>query len=261
MPHTVVIFGASGDLTRRKLIPALYSLKHKARLPEDTRILGVSRTDFTDDEWRNHLRDSTQKFLGDEFDVDVWNELAKDIHYQACDLTEPEEMAELAARLSMVEDGQPADRLYYMSTKPTLYQKGITQLGMQGMADESLGARRVVVEKPFGNDFKSAQALTKHIHTVFSEHQVYRIDHYLGKESVQNLFVLRFGNTIWEPLWNRNYVDHVQITVAESLPVGTRGGYYDGSGVLRDMFQNHLLQLMMITAMEAPVRNRSNTDS
>jgi glucose-6-phosphate 1-dehydrogenase len=255
MSHTVVIFGASGDLTRRKLIPALYSLQQKSRLPENTSIVGVSRSAFSDEDWRNQLLDSTHQFLGEEFDAEVWKSLSERIFYQPCDLTKPADMAELAARLAQIENGQAADRLYYMSTKPALYQKGITQLGLQGMADETLGARRVVVEKPFGTDLESAKALNKHVHTVFDEDQVYRIDHYLGKESVQNLFVLRFGNTIWEPLWNRNYVDHVQITVAESLSVGSRGGYYDTSGVLRDMFQNHLLQLMTITAMEAPVRN------
>ena len=254
MSTTVVIFGASGDLTRRKLIPALFSLQQKNRLPSPTRIVGVSRTEFSDEQWRNQLFDSTHQFRGEEFDANVWQQLAKNIHYHACDLTKADDMKSLADRLVELEGGNSAERLYYMATKPALYEAGIVQLGEQGMADESHGARRVVIEKPFGRDLRSAEKLNRHVHSVFAEDQVYRIDHYLGKESVQNLFVLRFGNTIWEPLWNRNYVDHVQITVAESITVGDRGGYYDTAGVLRDMFQNHLLQLLMITAMEAPVR-------
>ena len=156
--------------------------------------------------------------------------------------------------LDELEGDEECTRLYYLSTLPQLYEQAIEQLGAAGMAEEARGPRRIVVEKPFGSDLASAKKLNKKLHEVFDEHQIYRIDHYLGKETVQNILVLRFANSIFEPLWNRNYVDHVQITVAEEVAVGSRGAYYDHSGVLRDMFQNHLLQLMMITAMEAPSR-------
>ena len=147
-----------------------------------------------------------------------------------------------------------ARRVFYLSTSPKLYQAAVANLGKAGLADESRGARRIVIEKPFGTDLETSHELNARLHDVFDESQVFRIDHYLGKETVQNLLVLRFANSIFEPIWNRNYIDHVQITVAEEVAVGTRAGYYDGSGVLRDMFQNHLLQLMMVTAMEAPIK-------
>lgn len=258
MPHTVVIFGASGDLTSRKLIPALYSLHQKGRLPPETRIVGVSRTRFSHEAWRKELASSTQKFLGKQFDPASWTAFAGSIFYQAGDIDQPSSFQQLAALLSELEGGQSSSRLYYLSTAPHLYEPAIKQLGAAGMADESQGVRRIVIEKPFGTDLASAQELNKATHQVFAEHQVYRIDHYLGKETVQNMLVLRFANSIFEPIWNRNFIDHVQITVAEEVDVGRRGGYYDSSGVLRDMFQNHLLQLMMITAMEAPSRFQAN---
>ena len=258
MPHTVVIFGASGDLTSRKLIPALYSLHQKGRLPPETRIVGVSRTKFTHEAWREELAASTQKFLGKQFDPASWSTFAGSIFYQAGDIDQPASFQQLAALLSKLEGNQSCSRLYYLSTAPHLYEPAIMQLGAAGLAEESQGVRRIVIEKPFGTDLASAQALNKATHQVFAEHQVYRIDHYLGKETVQNMLVLRFANSIFEPIWNRNFIDHVQITVAEEVDVGRRGGYYDSSGVLRDMFQNHLLQLMMITAMEAPSRFQAN---
>ncbi len=156
--------------------------------------------------------------------------------------------------LDELEGDEQCVRLYYLATAPGLYEQAIAQLGAPGLAEETCGPRRIVIEKPFGSDLKSAEQLNAKLHEVFAEHQVYRIDHYLGKETVQNLFVLRFANSIFEPLWNRNYIDHVQITVAEEVVVGKRAAYYEHSGILRDMFQNHLLQLMTITAMEAPAR-------
>lgn len=256
MPHTIVIFGASGDLTSRKLVPALFRLFQKGRLPESTRIVGVSRTEFTDEAWRGSLLATTEKFAEDAFDQEGWKAFAAQVFYHAADATRDQDMQGLAARLADLEGQQPCDRVYYLSTAPKLYEPVIAQLGGAGMAEETaeIGHRRIVIEKPFGTDLLSARALNAAAHRVFAEHQIYRIDHYLGKETVQNMLVLRFANTIFEPIWNRNYVDHVQITVAEEVNVGKRGAYYDGSGVLRDMFQNHLLQLMMITAMEAPVR-------
>ncbi len=254
MPHTLVIFGASGDLTSRKLIPALYLLFQKGRLPKPTRIVGVSRTPYSHDAWRSELAASTQKYVGTAFASAAWNEFAASIFYHPANIDRPEGFAALAKALDEVERGEPASRLYYLSTAPSLYKTAIGQLGAAGLASEERGVRRIVIEKPFGVDLPSARGLNQAAHEVFSEKQIYRIDHYLGKETVQNILVLRFANTIFEPIWNRNYIDHVQITVAEEVDVGSRGGYYDTSGVLRDMFQNHLLQLMMVTAMEAPVR-------
>lgn len=253
MSHTIVIFGASGDLTSRKLIPALYLLHRKGRLPDSTRVVGVSRTEFSHDAWRADLEQTTQKFTGDSFDAASWTEFAAQVFYQPGDLQDSGDMDRLAAYLNEL-DGGGATRIYYLSTMPKLYPIAVEMIGAAGMADQSQGPRRVVIEKPFGTDLTTAQQLNSRVHKVFAEDHVYRIDHYLGKETVQNLLVLRFGNSIFEPLWNRNFIDHVQITVAEEVVVGRRGGYYDTSGVMRDMVQNHLLQLMMITAMESPVR-------
>jgi glucose-6-phosphate 1-dehydrogenase len=254
MAHTMVIFGASGDLTSRKLIPALYRSFQRNRLPEQTRIVGVSRSPYTDDAWRKELAESTRKFEKENFDEESWAGFSQIVHYCPGDINTPDDFKRLSQRLAGLEDNKPADRVYYISTKPQLYDAAAEQLGKAGMADDSRGARRIVIEKPFGTDLASAKALNKSIAKSFREDQVYRIDHYLGKETVQNIMVLRFGNTIFEPLWNRNYIDHVQITVAEEVTVGRRADYYDQAGVLRDMFQNHLLQLLMVTAMEAPVK-------
>ena len=253
MAQTLVIFGASGDLTRRKLIPALYSLFRKNRLPEQTRIVGVSRTEFTHDAWRDVLGSSTAEFSPSDFDPDTWGRFAANVFYFPADAGQVEDVQKLAAFLKE-HDHDAAERLYYLSTKPNLYGPIVQNLGSCGLAKQEQGSRRVVIEKPFGVDLNTAQTLNQHVHDVFEESQVYRIDHYLGKETVQNLLVLRFANSIFEPLWNRNYIDHVQITVAESVSVGSRAGYYDQSGILRDMFQNHLLQLLMILAMETPAR-------
>ncbi len=258
MSQTFVIFGASGDLTQRKLIPALYRLRRKKRLPDGTRIVGFSRTDFSHDEWRESLRESTKKFVGKDFDDVTWNSFAKDVYYHAGDIGERKDFNTLATFLTEIEGAGESRRVYYLSTAPRFYRPAIEQLGASGLASDANGARRVVIEKPFGTDLKSAKELNVAVHDVFSEHQVYRIDHYLGKETVQNLMVLRFANTIFEPIWNRNYIDHIQITVAEEVDIGSRAGYYDKSGILRDMFQNHILQLMMITAMEAPVRYQAD---
>jgi glucose-6-phosphate 1-dehydrogenase len=254
MPHTLVIFGASGDLTSRKLIPALFLLRKKGRLPPEAKIVGVSRSPFTHDGWRTELEKTTRQFVGDQFDAAAWQQFAGQVYYHRGDAQQADDFARLKQFLAELEGTTAVTRLYYLSTMPSLYAPAVAQLGAAGMADETAGPRRVVIEKPFGVDLPSAQQLNHALHEVFAERQIYRIDHYLGKETVQNLLVLRFANTIFEPIWNRNYIDHVQITVAEEVDVGRRAGYYDQAGVLRDMFQNHLLQLLMITAMEAPVR-------
>lgn len=254
MSHTIVIFGASGDLARRKLIPALFELYRKDRLPDETRVVGFSRTPLSHEDFRARLAEFVRKRLGDQFPESTWNDFASRVLYFSGNLGREEDVAALAEFLSVVEQGRATTRVYYLATLPTLYETAVRHLGAAGLAEESEAPRRLVVEKPFGRDLASAEDLNAVIHEVFREHQVYRIDHYLGKETVQNLIVLRFANSIFEPLWNRHYVDHVQITVAESLDVDGRGAYYDQTGVLRDMFQNHLLQLLMITAMEAPVR-------
>jgi glucose-6-phosphate 1-dehydrogenase len=256
--HSIVIFGASGDLTSRKLIPALFGLYRKKRLPDGTRIIGFSRTPFTDDEWRKKLAETTAKFADDDFTADGWAKFAQSVFYQPGDIGRAEDFRALAERLKKLEQASDASRLYYLATAPQFYEPAIAHLGASGLADVNREKRRIVIEKPFGTDRASARALNDAVHRVFDESQVYRIDHYLGKETVQNVLVLRFANTIFEPVWNRNYVDHVQITVAEEVLVGRRGEYYDHAGVLRDMFQNHLLQLLMITAMEAPVRYKAD---
>ncbi len=254
MPHTMVIFGASGDLTSRKLIPALYRLFQRGQLDDDVRIVGVSRSPYSDDAWREQLAATTEKFAGKHFSAESWTEFAAHVHYCPGDIKDPSDFGTLGQRLNELEGGKPADRVYYIATMPQLYETAAKHLGESGLADDSNGARRIVIEKPFGTDLATARHLNQAISKVFREDQVYRIDHYLGKESVQNMMILRFGNSIFEPLWNRNYIDHVQITVAEEVLVGRRGDYYDGSGILRDMFQNHIFQLMMVTAMECPTK-------
>jgi glucose-6-phosphate 1-dehydrogenase len=254
MPHTIVIFGASGDLTSRKLVPALFTLARNGTLPPDTRIVGFSRTPFSDAEWRTSLRESTATHAGNEpFDESAWAAFAPSIHYEAGDIERQEDVARLGERLAALE-GAPSTRVYYLATAPQFYEPVVASLGALGMADETVAPRRIVVEKPFGTDLTTARTLNERLHAVFHESQIFRIDHYLGKESVQNILALRFANTIFEPIWNRRYIDHVQITVAEEVTVGRRAAYYDSAGVLRDMFQNHLLQLLMVTAMEAPAR-------
>ena len=258
MHHTIIIFGASGDLTSRKLIPALYGLFRKKRLPETMRIVGFSRTPFSHEQWRAKLAESTPKFAGSEFDAASWSQFAGSIYYQPGDIDKPNDYTALSKLLDSIEGSQSGTRLYYLATAPHFYETAIEQLGAAGLADESRGQRQIVIEKPFGTDLRTAQLLNVAVHRVFSERQVYRIDHYLGKETVQNVLVLRFANTIFEPVWNRNYIDHVQITVAEEVVIGRRGAYYESAGIMRDMFQNHLLQLLMITAMEAPVRYKAD---
>ncbi len=254
MSQTIVIFGASGDLTRRKLIPALYELERKGRLPNQTRIVGFSRTQYSDDAWREYLAGTTQQFVGPKFNRARWEEFAKNLFYRRGDITSAESFEALDTALRELEGDQPGLRVYYLATAPEHYETAARHLGQAGMTVEQGAPRRIVVEKPFGTNLASARKLNAVLHEAFQEHQIFRIDHYLGKETVQNLLILRFANSIFEPIWNRNYIDHVQITAAEAGGIGTRGGYYDSAGVVRDMFQNHLLQLLTLMAMEAPAR-------
>jgi len=251
---SIVIFGASGDLTRRKLIPSLLNLFCKGRMPENWQIIGVSRTKISNEEFRTGLKESMLALAPEKFNDEHWQVFAPHIGYQSGDLSNIEDFRGLDARLAEYEeryDG-PANRLYYLSVAPRLYEVTITNLGEAGMVNENNGWRRAVIEKPFGRDLPSARALNKAVHKALNESQIYRIDHYLGKETVQNILVFRFANSLFEPVWNRNYIDHVQITAAESVDVAHRAGYYDGVGVVRDMVQNHVLQLLSLVAIEPP---------
>lgn len=253
---SLVIFGASGDLTHRKLIPSLCNLYCKGRLPGGLNIVGVARRPLSDEDFRESLYQAMKEADGFVANTQEWGDFSSRVYYVSGDVGFPEGLEKLQQRLSDLENpsGESAHRLYYLSLAPSLYEKAINSLGAAGMVNEGTGWRRVVVEKPFGRDLASAQQLNQTVHSVFREDQVFRIDHYLGKETVQNLLVFRFGNTIFEPVWNRNYIDHVQITVAETVSVEDRGNYYDKAGVLRDMFQNHLMQLLTLVAMEPPYK-------
>lgn len=250
---TIVIFGASGDLTKRKLIPSLCSLFSKGRLGPEVQIVGMARSNMTSEQYRESLAQGMDEFEDFNPERDVWNEFAYRIHYCFGDVSSSDDLNRLEETLKSIEaPGKPANRLYYLALAPFLYEPTILNLGATGLASAPGAWRRVVIEKPFGSDLASAQALNKSIHSVFNEGQIFRIDHYLGKETVQNLLVLRFANTIFEPIWNRNYIDNVQITVSETVSLGDRAGYYDKAGIFRDMFQNHLLQLLTVVAMEPP---------
>jgi glucose-6-phosphate 1-dehydrogenase len=261
-PLSVVIFGASGDLTARKLIPALYNLHLKKRLPDDTRILGVARTAHSESEFRDTMTTKVREAfqaVGEEWNEGEWKAFAEKLQYVATDVTKPEGVTPIQAWFNTREGDKGGRRLYYMSISPELYPQVSGALGEAGFHKETGGFRRLIIEKPFGHDLGTAKELNKALHKHWREDQLYRIDHYLGKETVQNIMVFRFANTLFEPLWNYQYIDHVQITVGEEVTVGRRGAYYDGSGVLRDMFQSHILQVMTLVAMESP--SRFNADN
>jgi len=244
-PCTMVIFGASGDLTKRKLFPALYSLAYRQMLPEKFSVLGVARTEGTDNEFRERMKAAVQEFGRDDFREDVWDELADGMHY-----VYDEDKLAAALRDLGERRGTTGNRIYYLAVPPAAFEEIV---GWVGKHKSRKGWTRVIVEKPFGHDLQSAQDLNVLLHKHFDESQIFRIDHYLGKETVQNMLALRFANGIFEPIWNRQFIDHIQITVAETLGIEGRAEYYERAGAIRDIFQNHLLQLIALTAMEPPI--------
>lgn len=251
-PCAVVIFGANGDLTKRKLMPALYRLAYEGRLAPGFAVIGISRTAMSDDDFRSRMRDSVRKFLEDSpFDEDLWRSFAQGLFYLPGDVGDAELYKKIGKSLGEIEKQHETagNVMFYLSTQPSQYAEIAEGLGSAGLA-KGAGWRRIIIEKPFGHDLSSARDLDTRIQAHFTEEQIYRIDHYLGKETVQNIMAFRFGNGIFEPLWNRRYIDHVQITAAESIGVEGRGAYYQEAGALRDMIQNHLLQVMATIAME-----------
>ncbi|MBW8334015.1 MAG: glucose-6-phosphate dehydrogenase [Prolixibacteraceae bacterium] len=251
-PHILVIFGASGDLTKRKLIPALYELHTQQLLPEKLAVLGVSRTELSDAGFREKMKEFLSIQPHNEKDIEAFLE---HLYYQPLSTADSSEYPILKSRLETLgkELSIPENYIYYLSTPPNLYQIIPQSLAEVGLNDAKNGFKRLIIEKPFGTDLKSAQELNKNLRNYFDEDQLYRIDHYLGKETVQNMLVTRFSNGIFEPIWNHNFIHHIEITSAETLGVEDRGGYYDHSGAMRDMVQNHLMQLVGMVAMEPPV--------
>jgi glucose-6-phosphate 1-dehydrogenase len=252
----IVIFGASGDLTNRMLLPALYNLARAHLLPKEFAILGFAKDEISDENFRNRTRDCLRRYAGAPADCEVCDWIADHTSYMVGDFDNAANFVRLKDKITELEHQYDThgNVLYYLATLPRFISEIVRQLGDQGLTHEDPGSwRRVVIEKPFGNDLESAKALNREIAQVLKESQTFRIDHYLGKETVQNILVFRFGNGIFEPVWNRRYIDHVEISVAESLGVERRGGYYEHAGALRDMIPNHLLQLVTLTAMEPPV--------
>ncbi len=260
-PCILVIFGAAGDLTKRKLIPALYNLKKSNLLPDHFVVIGVARAVMNDEEFRRRLADDMKELASEDTDAATWQWLEERLHYLSGDFDDDQTFVRLKDLLTKVDAERQTEGNYffYLATAPDYFASVVKQLGSAGLADETDNHwRRFVIEKPFGRDLESARKLNQDLKEVLHENQIYRIDHYLGKETVQNILVFRFGNGIFEPIWNRRYVESVQITAAERVGVEQRGGYYEEAGALRDMVPNHLLQLVTLTAMEPPVSFQAN---
>jgi glucose-6-phosphate 1-dehydrogenase len=260
-PCAMVIFGVSGDLTRRKLIPALYNLANQQLLSREFAVVGVGRTAMTTDEARKKLSEDFKQFATGAIDPDLWEWFVRRFHYVAGDINDSATYDKLQAAVKQVEKDHAThgNVFFYLATAPNYFGPAVENLAQHGlMAEENSHWRRVIIEKPFGHDLDSAKALNQKLLKVATECQIYRIDHYLGKETVQNILALRFANGIFEPIWNRRYIDHVQISVAETVGVESRGGYYDGAGALRDMVPNHIMQLISLTAMEPPISFEAN---
>jgi glucose-6-phosphate 1-dehydrogenase len=251
---TLTIFGATGDLAHRKLLPALYNLAHEGALPERFNLVGASRRELSDDDFREAARKSIASYSRREPDEQVLEELLRRLRYVACPFPDPEGYERLGATLQALDEegGAPVNRIYYLSTAPEFFPVITEQLKAAGLHRHPDVEVRVVIEKPFGTDLASARELQANVSDVFRERQVFRIDHYLGKETVQNVMAFRFANYMFEPVWNRNYIDSIQITAAEDLGIGSRAGYYDSAGALRDLVQNHMLQLLSLVCMEPP---------
>jgi len=251
-PCALVIFGASGDLTQRKLFPALYALAHRNLLPPQFGVVGVARSGMTLDEFRERMRAAVEEHARDEFREDVWEQLSDGLRYVRADLADADDDEGIVEALNDLDAarGTGGNRLYYLAVPPSAIEPIVLQLGRRRATG---GWTRVIVEKPFGHDLESARHLNEVVRTYFDETEIFRIDHYLGKETVQNMLVLRFANGIFEPIWNRQFVDHVQITVSESLGIEGRASFYEQSGAIRDIVQNHMLQLVALTAMEPPI--------
>src|SRR5713101_7523669 len=255
-PCVMVIFGASGDLTKRKLIPALYNLAREHFLSQEFAIIGIARRDMSNETFRERLTQDMKEFATGPFDPDLWQWFVQRLYYLSGDGQDENTHRQLRELLGQIDKkhGTQGNYFYYLATAPDLFAPIVQRLGAAGLTREENGQwRRIILEKPFGRDLDSARALNQDLRMVLKESQIYRIDHYLGKETVQNILVFRFANGIMEPIWNRRYIDHVQITVAENLGVEERGGYYDQSGALRDMVPNHVMQLISLTAMEPPI--------
>ncbi|MFQ5607557.1 MAG: glucose-6-phosphate dehydrogenase, partial [Candidatus Zixiibacteriota bacterium] len=263
-PCAIVIFGASGDLARRKLIPAVYALRRGGYIDSTNPVIGFARSSKSDKEFRTQMGEAIGKFSRfKDSEHDAINAFKNDLYYQVGDYTDADSFRALGHRLDEFSSRHKTgdNCLFYLATPPGSFEPILKNLKVAGLVDEKTDAgqrrfRRVIVEKPIGSDRRSARQLNEQIHRSFSEKQVFRIDHYLGKETVQNILAFRFGNGIFEPLWNRRYVDHVQITVAESIGVGSRAGYFNSAGITRDMLQSHILQLLTLVAMEPPIAIR-----
>jgi glucose-6-phosphate 1-dehydrogenase len=253
-PTTLVIFGASGDLARRKLLPALYNLAHEGALPERFNLIGISRRELSDDEFRGQAREAIAEFSRSKPSEAVLDGLIERMSYIGNSFDDTEGYAKIGAACDALDEeaGLPLNRVYYLSTAPEYFPVITEALKANGLDHHEGSDVRVVIEKPFGTDLASARSLQEVVHSAFREGQIFRIDHYLGKETVQNVMAFRFANYMFEPVWNRNYIDHIQITAAEDIGIGSRAGYYDSSGALRDLVQNHMLQLLTLVCMEPP---------